>query len=67
MKSGSKNIFYRILSVIGVIAFWLGVWFLLSYSVNSKLLFPSPSDTLIALGTLISDGEFFLIAAITLG
>lgn len=67
MNVRTKKIASRILSVLGVIAFWIAVWFLLSWSVNSKFLLPSPKDTLIALGELISDGEFFLIAAITLG
>lgn len=67
MKTKKKRVIVRILSAIGVLAFWLGVWFLLSYSVNSRFLLPSPKDTVMALGSLVSDGEFFIISAITLG
>lgn len=67
MNTKTKKIFSRVLTVLGVTAFWIAVWFLLSWSVNSKFLLPSPSDTIIALGGLVSDGEFFVIAAITLG
>ena len=67
MNAKTKKIFFRVLEAIGVAVFWIAVWFLLSLSVNSKFLLPSPSDTLVALGALVSDVEFFLIAAITLG
>ena len=67
MNVRSKKIFSRVLTALGVAAFWIAVWFLLSWSVNSRFLLPSPGDTLMALGSLMSNGEFFLIAAITLG
>lgn len=67
MRAKSKKIFSRALTVIGVAVFWLAVWFLLSWSVNSKFLLPSPKDTLAALAGLVSDGNFFAVAAITLG
>ena len=62
-----KRIFIKILTALGVLGFWLAVWLLLSLSVNSSFLFPSPTDTLSALGRLASDVEFFAIAGITLG
>ena len=62
-----KRTYSKILTALGVLAFWLAVWLLLSLSVNSSFLFPSPVDTVKALGALASDAEFFAIAGITLG
>lgn len=44
----------------GPILFWMGLWFLASFFVNSPLFFPGPLDVLGALARLIFEGDFYL-------
>ncbi len=56
----SKKTAERILGATGSLVFWLAVWFLISFRVNSELLFPSPSAVLKALGALAVTSEFWI-------
>ena len=57
-----KKILFGILKTVGVALFWLAVWCLVSFRVNSELLFPSPVSVLKALGELAITVEFWTIA-----
>ncbi len=50
----------KLLTFVGVLAFWLMVWVLVSYSVGSELLFPSPISVLKALCHLAATKDFWL-------
>jgi len=63
----TKKILSRVLTSLGVLAFWLAVWFLLSYSVSNRFLLPSFTDTAQALWGLLCEKEFFIITFFTLG
>lgn len=53
----------RILRVLLITAFWIGVWALASWSVGKELLFPSPLAVLRRLLELLQTKEFYLITA----
>ncbi len=55
-----NKILKKSLTFIGVLAFWVAVWALVSYSVNSELLFPSPLSALKALCRLALTADFWL-------
>jgi len=65
-KELPKKILFGILKTVLVAAFWIGVWFLLSYKVNSEFLLPSPRSVLSALGTLAAEAEFWKISMTSL-
>ncbi len=56
----------KALSFLGVLAFWLTVWVLVSYSVGSELLFPTPLSALRALGHLALTSDFWISAIYSL-
>ncbi len=60
------KLFKAIITFIGVLAFWLIVWMLVSYSVNSDLLFPSPLSAIKALGRLALTSDFWISTAYSL-
>ena len=49
-----------LLSRLGVLLFWVGLWYALSLLVGRELLLPSPLQTLRALGELALTAEFWL-------
>lgn len=53
----------RILRVLLIAAFWIGVWALASWRVGKELLFPSPLAVLQRLLDLLQTKEFYLITA----
>ena len=57
----TKKLALKALSLIGVIAFWFCIWALVSFQVNSELLFPSPMSVIKALASLAVTAEFWLI------
>ena len=52
-----------VIKILGVSLFWLAVWALISFRINSKLLFPAPLDVLGALGELAVTKEFWITSA----
>lgn len=55
-----KNNFAKKLGVsVSVLLFWIGVWYLASFLVDSVLLLPTPHDTLFALLELLCTQEFY--------
>ena len=61
-----KKISLRALKIIGVFTFWLAVWVLISFSVDSELLFPNPISVIKALGALIVTADFWISTALSL-
>lgn len=61
-----KKILTRAAGIIGVALFWLGIWALVSFRVNSELLFPTPSSVISALFELASTSEFWVTASFSL-
>ena len=61
-----KRLLLSLFKVLGIIAFWLAIWALVSFRVNSELLFPSPLSVLKALGTLAITSEFWLTSLYSL-
>ncbi len=47
-----KNIMLKAIKFIGVLLFWIVIWCLVSFSVNSEFLFPSPLSVIKALSSL---------------
>lgn len=56
----------KAISISLSILFWLSLWALLSYRINSELLLPSPADTLSALTRLAGSIDFWSAAALSL-
>ncbi len=56
----AKKLTKAALVFIVVLAFWLCVWVLVSYSVGSELLFPSPISVLKALCKLVITADFWI-------
>lgn len=55
-----KNNFAKKFGVsVSVLLFWIGVWYLASFLVDSVLLLPTPHDTLFALLELLCTQEFY--------
>ena len=55
-----KNNFAKKFGVsVSVLLFWIGVWYLASFLVDSVLLLPTPHDTLFALLELLCTPEFY--------
>ena len=61
-----KKTALKALKVLGVFAFWITVWVLISLSVDSEFLFPSPISVIKALGSLIVTADFWLSTALSL-
>ena len=55
----------RAAQVMLIAAFWFTVWQAASIIVNKSLLMPSPAETFIALGTLLSEATFWLSVGLT--
>lgn len=56
----------RILKWLGVLVFWVGVWFALALKTNNAFLFPSPAEVLSLLGELVLTAEFWSISMASL-
>ncbi len=56
----------RILSALGIAAFWLGVWAIAAAAVGSSLLLPTPWETVARLAELALTSDFLLCAAASL-
>jgi len=56
----------KLLTGILVAAFWLGVWYLVSFLVGLPLILPSPVDTFRALLQLMGQGEFWLSVVLSM-
>ena len=61
-----KKIAISLAKYTAVVAFWIAVWCVISYRVNSELLFPSPFSVIKALGELVCTKEFWITAAYSL-
>ncbi len=61
-----KKVLISILKAISVLLFWVFVWFLVSKRINNDFLFPTPTDTLQALKSLVVTSEFWGATLITL-
>lgn len=49
-----------------ITAFWIGVWYVAAYFVDSMLLLPTPHETLFALFELLATLEFYKVVLFTL-
>ena len=61
----SKHI-KRFAVTVAVILFWITVWYVAALLVNSKLLLPTPKDTLLALLALFGTGDFYTVVLFTM-
>ncbi len=61
-----KKILFSSVKIICISLFWFLIWLLVSFSVDSELLFPSPLSVLKALGTLTLTKEFWITALYSL-
>lgn len=57
----------KILKIVACVAFWLGVWCLLSLMVNKSVILPSPAATVKRLWELLGTREFYLSCLSSLG
>lgn len=55
-----KNNLKKILTAAGAAAFWLGLWMLVSYRINSTVLVPSPVEVAKRLSGLLREADFYL-------
>ncbi len=62
----AKKILFTVLKTVGVALFWIAVWCLVSFRVNSELLFPTPTSVIKALGELAVTAEFWATAGTSL-
>ena len=51
---------------LGVVLFWVGVWYIAAILIDSVILLPNPRETVIALFALMRSGEFYLSILFTL-
>ena len=58
----TKKAMITILKILGIALFWIAVWMMISFRINSKLLFPAPLDVLKALKDLAITPEFWKIS-----
>ncbi len=56
----AKKLFTSIAKFTGVALFWLAVWALISFRINSKLLFPDPTSVVEALARLALTKDFWI-------
>ena len=61
-----KKIAVSFIKYAAAIAFWIAVWCVISYRINSELLFPSPLAVIKALGELVCTKNFWITAAYSL-
>lgn len=61
-----KKAIITIVKIFGIALFWFAVWTLISFRINSKLLFPTPLDVLKALQELTVTSDFWKISAYSL-
>lgn len=61
-----NNVGKRIATSLLVALFWIGIWYLAAFLVDSVLLLPTPHDTLIASLELVSTLEFYKVVFSTL-
>ena len=61
-----NNILKKSLITLAVLVFWIGVWYISALIIDSRILLPTPIDTLEALFELLSKGEFYLSLLLTL-
>ena len=62
----ARKLLIAMLKALGVLTFWVLVWFLVSKKIGNGFLFPSPNDTLKALLALIKTPEFWSATLTTL-
>ena len=60
-----NNIIKKIFSVLLIIVFWILIWYLAAFLLNSPLLLPTPHETLLALGELVITLEFYKVVFFT--
>lgn len=61
-----KKILIGLAKFAGVALFWLAIWALVSFRINSQLLFPTPSTVIKALGELAKTAEFWTTTVFSL-
>lgn len=61
-----KKILERILTFLLILAFWVGVWYLLALIIDNDFLMPTPHGTLKALFGLMSEDSFYKVVLYTL-
>ena len=67
MASTMKNkLLKKCLSIPLIALFWIGIWYLAAFFVDSVLLLPTPHETLIALFELLATLEFYKVVLFTL-
>ena len=67
IKASSKHGWLlKLLKWLGVLVFWVGVWFALALKTNNAFLFPSPTEVLSVLGELVLTAEFWSISMASL-
>ena len=54
-----KKILFSALKILGVWAFWIAIWWIVAEAVDLSLLLPSPAQTLVAAGELLSTALFW--------
>lgn len=55
----------KILEIIISVLFWISIWAFVSFKISNSFLFPSPKDTLLALGEIIKNGDFIVTTLIS--
>lgn len=55
----TKKILIGLAKFAGVALFWFAIWALISFRINSQLLFPAPKSVIQALGKLAKTAEFW--------
>ncbi len=54
-----KKILFSTLKILGIWAFWIAIWWIAAEAVDLSLLLPSPTQTLVAMGELLSTSLFW--------
>lgn len=66
MNEKTKKILFSALRIVGAIAFWVFIWFLVAKRIGLEIIFPSPSAVLHALRQLIVLPQFRTVVAASL-
>ncbi len=62
----TKNRLHKIFKILLITAFWLGIWWLLSYIIGFPELFPNPASVVLKLTELIFTASFWKITFLSL-
>ena len=62
----AKKALLTVLKILGVTAFWIAIWCIISFRINNEFLFPAPTEVLLALGRLALTAEFWTTAGTSL-